>query len=73
MLHCQAIGFPLPGVSWLKDDKPVNTSHVTVFSNGSLGIVATVVQDAGKFSCVASNIAGSSITIAYVVIYGKLI
>ena len=44
---------------------------MTLLSNGSLHISRTVVQDAGKFSCVATNVAGSATATADVVIYGR--
>ena len=57
-------------LTWLKGSQPVDTNHVTVWSNGSLYISATVVQDAGRFSCIANNSAGSATVSADVVIYG---
>lgn len=71
ILHCQATGFPQPNVTWQKDGQSVNTSHVTLLSNGSLYISSTVVQDAGRFSCRLNNVAGSVIVTANVVIYGR--
>lgn len=69
-LHCQATGSPLPMLAWQKDGQPVDTNHVTLLSNGSLHISTTVVQDAGKFSCIANNTAGSTKVSADVIIYG---
>jgi len=60
----------LPKLTWQKDGQPVDTNHVTLLSNGSLHISATVEQDAGKFSCNASSHAGSSTVSVDVVIYG---
>ncbi|XP_078361310.1 contactin-4-like [Oculina patagonica] len=68
-LHCKATGFPLPILTWQKDGQPVDTNHVTLLSNGSLHISSSVVQDAGKFSCIATNVAGSATATADVVIY----
>ena len=48
----------------------MDINHVTLWSNGSLFISATVVQDAGRFSCIANNSAGSTTASADVVIYG---
>lgn len=70
-LNCEATGFPQPVVSWQKDGQAVDTSHVTLLSNGSLYIFSTVMQDAGQFSCKASNSAGSATVSADVVIYGE--
>ena len=69
-LHCQATGSPLPMLAWQIDGQPVDTNHVTLLSNGSLHISTTVVQDAGKFSCIANNTAGSTKVSADVIIYG---
>ena len=60
-------------LTWQKDGQPVDTNHVTMLSNGSLYISVTVVQDAGRFSCIASNVAGSTTASADVVIYGMYI
>lgn len=60
----------MPMLTWQKDGQPVDTNHVTLLSNGSLHISATVEQDAGRFSCIASNVAGSTTVSADVVIYG---
>ena len=60
----------MPMLTWHKDGQPVDTNHVTLLSNGSLHISTTVMQDAGKFSCNASNVAGSTTLSADVVIYG---
>ena len=49
----------------------MDTNHVTLLSNGSLHIASTIVQDAGKFSCIATNVVGSATVAADVVIYGR--
>lgn len=73
ILHCQTTGFPQPTVAWHKDGYSVDTSHVTLLSNGSLYISSSVVQDTGRFSCRATNIVGSLTVMANIVIYGGYI
>ena len=70
ILHCKATGFPQPTVTWQKDGQPVVTSHVTLLSNGSLYISSAIVQDAGRFICSSTNVAGSATVAVDVVIYG---
>ncbi|XP_022795071.1 Down syndrome cell adhesion molecule-like protein 1 homolog [Stylophora pistillata] len=69
MLHCQATGDPMPILTWQKDGQALQTSHMTVLSNGSLFISSAVKQDAGTFSCIASNVASSVSVTAVVIIY----
>ncbi|XP_015754539.1 PREDICTED: Down syndrome cell adhesion molecule-like [Acropora digitifera] len=70
ILHCKAMGSPNPNIAWQKDGLSVDTTHVTLLSNGSLYISSTVVQDAGRYSCKATNVAGSTSVRANIVIYG---
>ena len=70
ILHCKAMGSPHPDITWQKDGLSVNTSHVTLLSNGSLYISSTLAQDAGRYSCRATNVAGSTSVQANIVIYG---
>lgn len=70
ILHCKAMGSPNPNITWQKDGLSVDTTHVTLLSNGSLYISSTVVLDAGRYSCKATNVAGSRSVRANIVIYG---
>ncbi|KAK2567085.1 Hemicentin-1 [Acropora cervicornis] len=69
ILHCKAMGSPNPNITWQKDGLSVDTTHVTLLANGSLYISSTVVQDAGRYSCKATNVAGSTSVRANIVIY----
>lgn len=69
ILHCRASGSPYPSVTWQKDGHSIDTSHATLLSNGSLYIASSAVQDAGRYSCRATNIAGSASVMAYIIIY----
>ncbi|KAL4635075.1 hemicentin-1 [Arapaima gigas] len=59
-LTCEASGIPLPTVTWLKDGWPISTSSsIRIISGGrSLRLMHTAVEDAGRYTCVVSNIAG---------------
>ncbi|XP_061539337.1 LOW QUALITY PROTEIN: hemicentin-1 [Phycodurus eques] len=59
-LSCEASGIPLPAITWLKDGRPIRgTSSVRVLSGGrNLRLMHAVVEDAGRYTCIASNSAG---------------
>ncbi|KAK5869646.1 hypothetical protein PBY51_024348 [Eleginops maclovinus] len=59
-LSCEASGIPLPAINWLKDGRPIKvTSSVRVLSGGrSLRLMHAAVEDAGRYTCIVSNIAG---------------
>uniref|UniRef100_A0A3Q2YR82 Hemicentin 1 n=1 Tax=Hippocampus comes TaxID=109280 RepID=A0A3Q2YR82_HIPCM len=58
-LSCEASGIPLPAITWLKDGRPIRgTSSVRVLSGRSLRLMHAAVEDAGRYSCIASNSAG---------------
>ncbi|XP_078083679.1 hemicentin-1-like [Mustelus asterias] len=54
-LVCAAVGVPLPEVSWVKDGVPLGS----VLSDGEvLRIESVQVEDAGLYTCLATNPAG---------------
>ncbi|XP_036375886.1 hemicentin-1 [Megalops cyprinoides] len=62
-LQCVASGIPMPTITWLKDGRPVSTAqgHLKLESAGRvLQIVKAVLEDAGKYTCVATNAAGEA-------------
>ncbi|XP_029937158.1 matrix-remodeling-associated protein 5-like [Myripristis murdjan] len=65
-LDCQADGVPTPLLSWVLPDRTVvtstNPSHsrITMLTNGTLYISATIPSDRGMYRCVASNSAGAA-------------
>ncbi|KAI1891477.1 hypothetical protein AGOR_G00144220 [Albula goreensis] len=62
-LQCVASGIPAPSITWLKDGRPVNTAqeHLKLESAGRvLEIVKAFLEDAGKYTCVATNAAGEA-------------
>ncbi|PVD21525.1 hypothetical protein C0Q70_17323 [Pomacea canaliculata] len=62
ILECEAEGDPQPQVSWRKDGALVDTvnmaDHYSLVGAGTLAIDASKVEDAGKYTCTATNPAG---------------
>ncbi|XP_056395554.1 LOW QUALITY PROTEIN: hemicentin-2 [Hyla sarda] len=59
VLECRTEGLPQPLVAWYKGDKEVK-GPVTGQYGGTLTLREVTAKDAGEFTCVASNEAGSS-------------
>ncbi|XP_072739134.1 hemicentin-2-like [Ciconia boyciana] len=61
-LTCEATGIPLPTVTWSWDGSPVTPSkHIHMLSGGwLLRLSRARAQDAGHYSCLASNVAGEA-------------
>ncbi|KAK4811635.1 hypothetical protein QYF61_022728 [Mycteria americana] len=61
-LTCEATGIPLPTVTWSWDGSPVTPSkHIHMLSGGwLLRLTRARAQDAGHYSCLASNVAGET-------------
>ncbi|XP_067846589.1 hemicentin-1 isoform X2 [Heptranchias perlo] len=62
-LQCVANGIPNPTITWLKDGRPVNTARGNIkleYAGRMLQIVNALLEDAGRYSCVATNAAGEA-------------
>ncbi|EGV94970.1 Hemicentin-1 [Cricetulus griseus] len=61
-LYCEAEGTPSPVIMWYKDDTQVTeSSTVQIVNNGKiLKLFKVSAEDAGRYSCKAVNIAGTS-------------
>uniref|UniRef100_A0A8D2J2S6 Hemicentin 1 n=1 Tax=Varanus komodoensis TaxID=61221 RepID=A0A8D2J2S6_VARKO len=63
-IRCSATGHPKPTIvlSWLKDGQPLPLGfHVTLENQGTgLQIAKSEVDDAGRYTCIASNKAGEA-------------
>ncbi|XP_060630493.2 hemicentin-1 isoform X1 [Anolis sagrei] len=59
-LECEAHAIPVPGIRWYKDGQPIiSDDHITIQASGHiLQIKAAQISDTGRYSCIASNIAG---------------
>ncbi|NWU93884.1 HMCN1 protein, partial [Upupa epops] len=62
-LQCMANGIPSPSITWLKDGQPVNTArgNIRLESSGRiLQVGKALLEDAGQYTCVATNAAGEA-------------
>ncbi|KAM5295481.1 hemicentin-1 isoform 3-T3 [Glossophaga mutica] len=59
-LECEAYAIPSASLSWYKDGQPLKSDdHVNIAANGhTLQIKEAQISDTGRYTCVASNIAG---------------
>ncbi|XP_052788091.1 hemicentin-1-like [Mya arenaria] len=64
VLHCPATGVPPPRISWLKNGQPIDFAsnpYYTMEADGKrLAISNADLSDAGLFTCIATNEAGSA-------------
>ncbi|XP_031169752.1 hemicentin-1 isoform X2 [Sander lucioperca] len=61
-LHCQSDAIPPPTLTWRKDGRPIfRKPGLTVSADGSLlKVDSAQVQDSGRYSCEATNVAGKT-------------
>ncbi|XP_063972668.1 protein sidekick isoform X2 [Diachasmimorpha longicaudata] len=61
MIVCRAVGAPIPNTTWILNDTiPVEIAgRVQLLETGDLSISAVKLKDAGKYTCIRSNDAGS--------------
>ncbi|XP_075749282.1 cell adhesion molecule Dscam1-like [Rhipicephalus microplus] len=60
-MHCSLLTYPIKSVHWEKDGRKLPFHHrQKVFANGTLLLLATTVQDAGKYTCVVINEEGQN-------------
>ncbi|XP_016112004.1 hemicentin-1 [Sinocyclocheilus grahami] len=62
VLHCEVEGIPLPTITWLKDNQPIVSSPQLTYtqSGQSLRVAAARGEDAGTYTCRATNLAGTA-------------
>ena len=80
-MTCTAFGFPVPSISWFKQNKPVTeTERVNInqtVTEENLMITSTlrfdriIREDTGAYSCKAENLVGSSQSWANLTVLGK--
>ncbi|XP_051873080.1 neural cell adhesion molecule L1-like protein isoform X3 [Pristis pectinata] len=63
-LYCKVFGSPSPTVRWLKEDKETEVEGMNYFkhTNGTLEIKDVQREDAGFYTCWASNVLGNDTT-----------
>lgn len=62
VLHCEVEGIPLPTITWLKENQPIVSSPQLTYTQGgqSLRVAAARGEDAGTYTCRATNPAGTA-------------
>ncbi|KAK1155520.1 hemicentin-1-like [Acipenser oxyrinchus oxyrinchus] len=62
VLSCEAEGMPAPSITWLKEGWPIVSSARVSYGDGGRALLLGAVRDddAGLYTCRASNSAGSS-------------
>ncbi|XP_074654070.1 hemicentin-1-like [Tubulanus polymorphus] len=62
ILNCPAMGIPFPNITWYKADDPITLSdpRFNALAQGrQLEILNTMIEDSGKYRCIARNRAGN--------------
>uniref|UniRef100_A0A4W3IQ54 Myosin light chain kinase, smooth muscle n=1 Tax=Callorhinchus milii TaxID=7868 RepID=A0A4W3IQ54_CALMI len=74
VLQCAVKGTPMPHVTWLVNEKPIQYAHST-FENGvaKLSVQDALPEDDGIYTCVAENSSGRVSCSAKVSVQGKTI
>ncbi|TRZ22552.1 hypothetical protein HGM15179_004536 [Zosterops borbonicus] len=57
-LECEAHAIPAAAISWYKDGQPLQADERVLIQGHSLHIGEAQVSDMGRYTCLASNIAG---------------
>ena len=74
-LKCKLKASPKPTIEWLVDDDRIRESRRIQFEfdgeNAVLFITATNPEDEGEYTCKASNLAGTELTRAELIVNGK--
>ncbi|KAM6237533.1 hemicentin-2 [Spheniscus humboldti] len=62
-LVCEALAYPYPNITWLKDEVPLKASrNVQLLPGGhGLQILNAQEEDAGTYSCIVANKAGEAV------------
>ncbi|XP_069465362.1 hemicentin-2 isoform X1 [Ambystoma mexicanum] len=70
-LVCEAFGFPVPTIAWLKDGAPFQASRNTHLLPGgrALQILNAQAEDSGSYSCVVTNEVGEAAKVYHVKVF----
>ena len=75
--ECQVIGYPLPTVTWYKDDTEITRNpRYNITFDEDHGVITLVIRnvtavDEGSYLCRAENSEGVASTASYLVVKGK--
>lgn len=74
-LECQISGHPAPVIMWFREDYKIETSidFQISYENGlaQLVIREAFAEDSGRFTCTATNEAGTVSTSCYLLVQGQ--
>ena len=71
VFSCQVTGDPQPTVIWYKSRNPLSdNARYSILSNGTLLVKSVRQQEAGWFTCEASNNAGRAERKAFLIVTG---
>ncbi|MBN3307853.1 NEO1 protein, partial [Amia calva] len=75
LLPCVATGYPTPTVTWMLGEKPIEESEgrFELIGGGNLQILNLTEEDAGIYSCLASNVNETAEVQAELTIQGQLL
>lgn len=71
-LECETRGIPAPAITWYKDGRPLISSPQALYLERGqfLQIPRAQVSDSAKYTCQATNIAGTAEKMFQVDVYG---
>lgn len=71
VLRCAAVGVPIPTITWMKNNRLVQSSDRITISDhgGELVIKDAIPQDAGDYQCVGRSPAGTAT--AVIMLWGE--
>ena len=71
VLRCVAVGVPIPTITWMKNNRPVQTNDRITISDdgGELVITDAIPQDVGDYQCVGRSPAGTAT--AVILLWGE--
>lgn len=71
-LLCESEGFPPPDITWHKDGQALAESiRQRILNSGALQIAFAQPDDAGQYTCMAANAAGSSSVSTTLTVHGR--
>ena len=67
LLRCTAVGVPIPTITWVKNNRPMQTSdRITISDDGEeLVITDAIPQDVGDYRCVGTSPAGTATAVIF--------
>ena len=69
---CQAIGEPIPTISWYFNDNPVNETTEYIIATNVLQILNVQSSDEGIYTCYATNVISIDSSSGRLTVNGKL-